>query len=111
MRIEKNPIDARGIKLVVHDGGVEVGRVYLYVLHNSLHEVPFGYMEDLFVDESYRGKGIGKQLISAVVAEAKMQGCYKLIGTTRHSKPDVQEMYVRYGFENWGMEFRMDLDT
>ena len=65
-------------------------------------------MEDIFVKEEYRGKGIGKQLIEVVILEAKNQGCYKLIGTTRNTKPDIQKMYVRYNFIDYGKEFRMD---
>jgi len=97
------------IKFYVETEKVEIARAFLYVLGNQLHDRPFGFMEDIFVEESHRGKGIGKALVGALVEEAKKQNCYKLIGTTRDSKPEVQQMYLRYGFKDWGMEFRMDL--
>jgi len=37
-------------------------------------------------------------------------GCYKLIATSRTSRPKVHELYQRLGFENHGVEFRMNFD-
>jgi len=36
-------------------------------------------------------------------------GCYKLVATSRASRPRVHELYERLGFENYGVEFRMNL--
>lgn len=36
------------------------------------------YMDDLYIRELYRGKGIGKQLIEEVIKYAKTNNCYKL---------------------------------
>lgn len=100
--------DIYGVKFVAKDNGKEVGRTFLYVLKNDLHEEPFGFLEDVFVDESYRGKGLGKQLVQAAVAEAKKFRCYKLICTSRYSG-DAHEFYKKLGFKDHGKEFRMDL--
>jgi GNAT superfamily N-acetyltransferase len=65
-------------------------------------------MEDVFVDESLRGQGIGTELVNLLIAEAKNRGCYKLIATSRHERPKVHDLYAKLGFHNRGVEFRMD---
>lgn len=89
--------------------GKEVGRAYLYLIRNDLREAPYGFMEDVFVDESCRGEGIGTELTNAVIAKAKEVGCYKLLATSRMERPQVHALYEKLGFIKWGFEFRMDL--
>ena len=36
------------------------------------------YIDDLCVDEKFRGKGIGKELYEAALSLAKEKGCYNL---------------------------------
>ncbi len=100
---------AEGIRFSLTDGAKEVGRAYLYVMRNDLHLAPFGLLEDVYVDESQRGSGLGTKLVEEVVAAAREAGCYKLIATSRTSRPKVHELYRRLGFEDRGIEFRMDL--
>ncbi len=109
MEISTRNILAKGIRLSVMRDAKEVGRAFLYVLHNDLHKEPFGLMEDVFVEETTRGKGIGTELVQAVIAEAKKQNCYKLIATSRTERQTVHELYERLGFKKWGVEFRMEL--
>ncbi len=97
-----------GIRLSSHRDGKEIARVYLYILRNDLHEEPFGFMEDVHVEESLRGQGAGSELVQRLIEEARVRGCYKLICTSRHEKPKVHELYTRLGFKNHGLEFRID---
>lgn len=76
---------------------------------NDLHEAPFGLLEDVFVDESQRGHGLATKLVQEVVAAAREANCYKLIATSRTSRPKVHELYRRLGFQEHGVEFRMAL--
>lgn len=111
MGIQSRDVGATGIKLYVTDEGKEIARAYLYFLSNDLHTRPFGLMEDVFVDESLRGQGIGSELVKMLIAEAQAQGCYKLICTSRHTKPRVHELYEGLGFKNHGLEFRIDFPS
>ena len=108
MELEKQQINANGVKILATENGQTVGRAYLYLLKNDLHRELFGFMEDVFVEEAFRSRGIGGKLVEAVIAEAKSQGCYKLICTARLSKPEVHTFYEKFGFKKWGTEFRMD---
>jgi len=108
MEIKQANLEAKAIKFTAEEAGKVVGRAFLYLIYNDLHQRPGGLMEDVFVEEDYRGQGIGTKLVEAVIAEAKAQDCYKLIGTSRHSRPKVHAMYEGLGFKNYGVEFRMD---
>lgn len=101
--------DSFAVKIIVEEGGVVAGRGFLYILRNDLHDKPFAFLEDVFVEEKSRGKKIGTKLVELALAEARERGCYKIIFTTRHIKPEVQKWYLKLGFKNWGTEFRMDL--
>ena len=97
-----------GVKISYQEGGREVGRAFLYILKNDLHKKPFGFLEDVFVNEKYRGHGLGSKLVLAAVAEAKKRKCYKLIATSRVSKPELRKFYKKFGLDVWGVEFRID---
>ena len=108
MKVERQVQAAQGIRFSIMDGGGEVARAYLYVMRNDLHAAPFGLLEDVYVDEAQRGGGLGTQLVQEVIAAAREAGCYKLIATSRTSRPKVHELYERLGFEKHGVEFRIN---
>ena len=110
MDFNREQVRSEGIKFSHKVNGQEVARAYLYVFYNSLHAEPVGYLEDVFVDEAYRGKGLAAQIIRRVVEEARAQGCYKIVATSRHSRTEVHRIYDRLGFKDWGLEFRLDLN-
>ena len=98
-----------GIRFSVQENGREIGRAYLYVMHNDLHTHPFGLLEDVYIDPNMRGRGIGKKLIKDVITRARKAECYKLIATSRHSRPQVHKLYRELGFDAHGLEFRINL--
>ncbi len=100
---------SRGVKIEAKEGEKILGWAYLYVMYNDLHKEPFGFMENVFVQEEYRGKGLGTQLVQKVIEEARRQGCYKLVGTSRYGNPVVHALYEKIGFKDHGKEFRIDL--
>lgn len=108
MEIKQKQIEAGGIKFFIQKEGKEVARAYLYILKNDLHVRPFGFLEDVFVDESERGAGLGKQIVQAVMEAARHAGCYKLVGTSRYEREKVHQMYKKLGFKDYGKEFRVN---
>ena len=108
MNIERKSKPAQGIRFSISSEHGEIARAYLYVMTNDLHAEPFGLLEDVHVDESQRGSGLGTALVKEVIAAAREAGCYKLIATSRASRARVHELYERLGFENYGLEFRLN---
>ena len=109
MKVDRRSRPAHGIRFSIDGPTGEIAHAYLYVMTNDLHAEPFGLLEDVFVDESQRGSGLGTALVQEVIAAAREAGCYKLVATSRASRPKVHELYERLGFENYGIEFRMNL--
>jgi len=108
MKIHRKEINALGVKFYILQNDKEVARARLYLLYNDLHPEPFGLMEDVFIDETLRGKGYGSKLVNAVLEEARKRGCYKLICTSRHAKLHAHKFYEKLGFKNYGIEYRID---
>ncbi|QQS61106.1 MAG: GNAT family N-acetyltransferase [Candidatus Moraniibacteriota bacterium] len=103
-------LSAQGFRFSFSQEGHEIARARLYILRNDLHEKPFGFMEDVFVQEFVRGKGWGKKLIEVVREKAREMGCYKLIATSREERESVHILYKKFGFKQRGKEFRIDFE-
>lgn len=109
MNVNQTEKTTVGIKVFVQENGEELGRAWLYLIYNDLHTEPYGLLEDVFVKEDKRGRGVGKKLLEKIISEARERKCYKIIGTSRMSRDMVHEWYKRLGFREYGLEFRMDL--
>jgi GNAT superfamily N-acetyltransferase len=57
-------------------------------------EATFGWVCDVFVDESVRGRGTGKALLSAIVAEPRLATCRLQLATR-----DATGLYLQFGFQ------------
>ena len=54
----------------------------------------FAYLSDVYVLEAYRGRGLARRLMDAVMAHPDLQGLRRFSLTTR----DAARLYHRYGF-------------
>jgi len=57
------------------------------------------HLEDVVVDESYRGNQLGQKLITNLVEKAQEGGAYKIIADC---KPELISFYSKNGFEKKG---------
>jgi GNAT superfamily N-acetyltransferase len=56
-------------------------------------QATFGWVCDVFVDEAWRGRGLGGRLIDAIVADPRLRAVPRLVLATR----DAGELYRRHG--------------
>lgn len=107
--MKQEQVHARGIRFSVDVNGIEAGHAYLYLLKNDLQERPFGLLEDVHVEPTFRGQGVARELLKLVLQEAEKR-CYKLIATSRNdgTRESVHEWYRRLGFTDYGTEFRIN---
>lgn len=54
----------------------------------------FAWLCDVFIEEAYRGQGLGKWLMETVVSHPELQGLRRWILATR----DAHGLYEKYGF-------------
>lgn len=111
MNIQQKTVNARGIKLYIEAEGREIARASLFILKNDFRGREFGYMEDVFVDEKYRGQGLAKELIKKIIELAKANRCYKIVGLSRYGRENVHNLYKKMGFTDFGVEFKMYLEN
>ena len=57
------------------------------------------HLEDVVVDEAYRGAQLGKKLIANIVEKARESGAYKIIADC---KTELLSFYSKNGFEKRG---------
>jgi GNAT superfamily N-acetyltransferase len=55
----------------------------------------FGYLCDVYVLEAHRGRGLGRWLVSRVLAHPELQGLRRLLLATR----DAHGLYTKLGFQ------------
>lgn len=63
------------------------------------------WIEDVVVDESLRGKGIGKDLVLFAIEYSKSLGTKDVRLTSRPSRIAANELYVKLGFEKYETNF------
>ena len=90
--------------LVAEDrGSVVVGYAAVHWLPYLMLPGSEGYISELFVSESARGKGIGTRLLAAVTAQAMKRGCTRLMLVNRRSRDSYRRgFYSKLGWEERG---------
>ena len=68
-----------------------------HVDHSVLTDIKTLYIDDLCVDETLRGKHIGKKLYEAAVKMAKENGCYNLTLNVWSCNPSAMRFYEAMG--------------
>ena len=88
---------ADSVLFVARDGDRVVGSLTL-----ALYRIPTGlkaWIEDVVVDESVRGQGVGEALNRAALDEARRRGAKNVSLTSRPSREAANRLYQRLGFE------------
>ena len=80
----------RSLCFGVFDHGKQVG--FARVITDR---ATFAYLGDVFIVESYRGRGLSKRLMEAIVAHPELQNLRRWSLVTR----DAHDLYARFGFE------------
>lgn len=74
-----------------------------------IHNCSFvAHIEDIVVDQSYCGQGLGKFLVNHLIKIAKQNNCYKVI---LDCSPNNEGFYQKSGFENKGTHMALYLET
>ena len=101
--------DKRPIFVAEEDGKV-MGYAFCifqqYIDNNILTDIKTLYIDDLCVDESCRGKHIGKKLYEYVINFAKEQGCYNVTLNVWSANESALKFYEKQGLvpQKIGME-------
>ena len=83
--------------IVAKDGERIVGMATLYVIHKLGKRT--GYVEDVVVDEKYRGQKIGEQVLRFLIDTARQKQIRTLFLTSRPEREAANKLYQKLGFE------------
>ena len=95
--IRKILSDSNVYLLTIKDGVKIVGIAALL-----FHAAPTGFhahIEDVVIDEAYRGRGLGEKLIQKLMAIAKTKQARYIELTSRPSRVAANHLYQKLGFE------------
>ena len=86
--------DTNSITLVAVDDNIITGVASLHIINKLTRTL--GLIEDVAVNENYRGKGIGKKLVQKLIGLASDNKCDKIV---LNSSEKNSTFYKKIGFE------------
>src|SRR5712692_9816330 len=102
-KISKNPNHV--IYVAVKDSKV-IGSASVLIEQKFIHDGgKVGHIEDVVVEKKFQGKGIGQNLVKALLKYAQRQGCYK---TILDCTDDLMLFYENLGFKRYSKSMRVD---
>lgn len=107
--------DPQGGSVLIAEADGEVVGILTASWQRAIH-VPGVYatVQDLWVDEDWRSRGVGAELVEAIASQARTRGVSRLeVGLPRETFAAIastESFYKRNGFERLGPRLRRLLD-
>jgi ribosomal protein S18 acetylase RimI-like enzyme len=89
----------KSIVLLAETDGVFAGLLTAFENFSTFTVKPMVNIHDIFVLKEYRGKGIGRQLMNALISEAKNRGSSRVTLEVRKDNNNAQALYKSLGFD------------
>jgi len=90
---------AVGIILVAENDGRLVGMVNILYTVSTVLGGRVALLEDMVVDPSTRGTGIGSKLLNTAIETCKTNNCKRITLLTDQDNINAQRFYERHGFQ------------
>ena len=74
-------------------------------LGGNLVQGPGAIVDELIVDEKYRGRGVGRALLRWALERARREGCQWVQANSNHHRLEAHRFYQRQGFRDEGKCF------
>jgi GNAT superfamily N-acetyltransferase len=88
------------VYFVAERGGLVAGTCNLTIVPNLTRGGrPYAVIENVVVDSSLRGAGLGKALMEAAVGRARDSGCYKVLLLSSAKRVEAHAFYQAIGFD------------
>lgn len=94
-----------GYRLLVAMDGDRAAGAAGYRFQENLVRGPFVYVDDLVVDQSMRGRGVGARLLDEVAAISRTAGRDWIVLDTALGNALGQRFYFRWGLLSTGLHF------
>ena len=90
-------------------GSELVGFTHVVLHPNTWNITQCCYLEDLYVNDSMRGQGIGRRLIEYVYAFADKQKCNRVYWHTQEDNAQARVLYDKVATKTDMVQYRKDL--
>jgi len=84
--------------LVAEDDDKIIGLLTMWVRPTLFHGAGSALIDELIVDKSYRGVGVGEALVKSAFAKAKSRSCIEIEVSTERTNQKAMEFYRKCGF-------------
>ena len=101
-----DPVSRLSMRLAILDGQT-VGFAIHHFHDSTWVKTPDCYLEDLFIDETIRGKGIGRALIDDLIAISKEKGWSRLYWHTDENNQRARKLYDSYVESDGHIRYRL----
>jgi ribosomal protein S18 acetylase RimI-like enzyme len=102
-------LDAGACLMVARSDGAIVGMGTLVIA--TVLTGTTAHVEDVVVDNGFRGRGIGERLMRDLIALARAQGADQVTLTSHPTREAANRLYLRLGFRLGGTNYySLDLD-
>jgi ribosomal protein S18 acetylase RimI-like enzyme len=97
--------------LVAEEAGEVIGYTYAGIEGMDYMSLrgPAGALYDIVVDPSRRGRGVGRQLLDATLAELRARGAPRVVLSTAEQNATAQQLFAHAGFRRTMIEMTREL--
>jgi len=107
-RLERLSADPNARTLVAVEDGAVLGLITTHVRYTMNHAAPLAQITLLVVDETRRGKGVGRELVVAAEDWARECGCKRIVVTTALQRADAHAFYEKLAYAHTGRRYGKD---
>ena len=103
--------DPDSLVIVAEQSGAIVGYLYADVEGMSWRDLrgPCGFVHDVYVDETARHQGAGRELMRAAFAWFRSKGRSQVVLWTKTQNQHAQHLFAALGFRSTMIEMTLDL--
>lgn len=106
----KRRIEENGIVLVAKDDNNIVGYILAFIDSFPFRKFnPIAEIENMYIEETYRDKGLGSRLIGKIKEIARKKGAKRLKVTAVTDNSQALSFYRKNGFEDFDTTLEMNL--
>ena len=90
---------------IAEEAGTAVGFAQCQLRHDYVEGTetsPVGYLEGIYVDEAYRGRGIARELLEVCEEWARGKGCAEFASDCEIDNTDSLKFHLKVGFKEEG---------
>jgi ribosomal protein S18 acetylase RimI-like enzyme len=90
---------------LIQSGGTIVGYVIMTFIFSFEFRGKIAFIDELYLSEAARGRGIGKSTVGFIKTEAKRLSVKMLYLEVEHHNSNAQKLYLAAGFETHNRKF------